>query len=71
MGYLVSQPPVWSSELTIELDAAAIQRMPWPCPYCHSVQEAERLNCCNCGAPHTKPRPDFVERLTAFMGAGL
>ncbi|HRA67057.1 MAG TPA: hypothetical protein PL187_13605 [Caldilinea sp.] len=69
MGFLVPPPFEWS--MTINLDEAAIQQMRWLCLYCHTIQEADRLTCCNCGAPHTKPRPDFVERLTAFMGAGL
>lgn len=47
-------PPAWTRG-----DKGHLQyHRPWPwlCLHCHTVQPAERTDCCNCGAP--KPTPE-------------
>lgn len=31
----------------------------WPCVYCGTFQDADRLDCCNCGAPRAGVQEAF------------
>jgi hypothetical protein len=44
-----SGPPLWAQYPHL---------WPWLCLYCHTVQEAGRLTCANCGAPKSAPQPE-------------